>query len=139
MPARDVYHDTVVKALIADDWKITHDPLAIPYGGEDFYVDLGAERTTIAAERNGEKIAIEIKSFLSRSRMNDLEKAVGQYDIYHSILSKIDPDRLLYLAVPLRIYEEVFSAKFGQMIMSSLQLRLIVFDEKQERILKWIN
>ncbi|MEK7729553.1 MAG: XisH family protein [candidate division KSB1 bacterium] len=139
MPARDFYHDAVVKALIADGWKITHDPLTLSYGGEDLYVDLGAERTAIAAEKNGEKIAVEVKSFLSPSRMHDLQEAVGKYNIYHSILSSTEPDRRLYLAIPLRTYEGIFSAKFGQLIMKRLRLRLLVFDEKQERILEWIN
>ncbi len=29
MPAKDIYHDTVKKALIKDGWKITHDPLKL--------------------------------------------------------------------------------------------------------------
>jgi len=53
MPAQDFYHDAVVRALTADGWMITHDPLSLSYGGRDLYVDLGAERTTIAAERDG--------------------------------------------------------------------------------------
>jgi hypothetical protein len=42
---------------------------------------LGAERT-LAAERGNEKIAVEIKSFLSESQVTELERAVGQYGIY---------------------------------------------------------
>ena len=49
-----------------DGWKITHDPLSIQVGTVEMYVDLGAEKL-IAAEREGEKIAVEIKSFLERS------------------------------------------------------------------------
>jgi len=63
MPARNIYHDNVVHALSADGWKITDDPLSLSYGGKDLYADLGAERSTIAAEKNGEKIAVEISSF----------------------------------------------------------------------------
>ncbi len=139
MPARDVYHDTVVKALIADGWTITHDPLKISYGGEDLYVDLGAERMTIAAEKNGRKIAVEIKSFVSPSPLHDLEQAVGQYDIYNTILSATEPDRQVYLAVPLRVYENVLMDKLGQLLINSLKLRLIAFDEEEERIVKWIT
>jgi hypothetical protein len=58
MPARDLYHDAVVQALIKDDWEITHDPLLLSYGGKDLYVDLGAERVTIAAQRGKQKIAV---------------------------------------------------------------------------------
>lgn len=40
MPARDRYHALVVRALVAEGWTITHDPLALSYGGRDLYVDL---------------------------------------------------------------------------------------------------
>lgn len=139
MPARDFYHDAVVKALIADGWKITHDPLKISYGGEDLYVDLGAERMTIAAEKDGQKIAVEIKSFVSPSPLYELERAVGQYDVYNTILSATEPDRQIYLAVPQRVYENVLTDKLGQLLINSLKLRLIAFDEEKERIVKWIT
>jgi XisH protein len=138
MPAQDIYHDAVVRALTADGWTITHDPLSLSYGGRDLYVDLGAERTTIAAERDGQKIAIEIKSFLGSSPVRDLEEAVGQYQVYRSVLTEIDPGRVLYLAVPQRVHESLFAERFGQLIRQRLQLRLMVFDEHEERIVAWI-
>jgi hypothetical protein len=138
MPAQDFYHDAVVRALTADGWMITHDPLSLSYGGRDLYVDLGAERTTIAAERDGQKIAVEIKSFLGSSPVRDLEEAVGQYQIYRTVLTEIDPGRVLYLAVPQRVYESLFAERFGQLIRERLQLRLMVFDEHEERIVAWI-
>ena len=88
MPAQDIYHDAVVRALTADGWMMTHDPLSLSYGGRDLYVDLGAERTTIAAECDGQKIAVEIKSFLESSPVRDLEEAVGQYQIYRTVLTE---------------------------------------------------
>jgi len=63
MPAKDFYHDIVVQALIHDGWEITDDPLILSYGGRELYVDLGAEKTTIAAQKDNLKIAVEIKSF----------------------------------------------------------------------------
>ena len=50
MPARDFYHADVVRALLADGWRITADPLVLPVGGRDLYIDLGAENSTIGAE-----------------------------------------------------------------------------------------
>ncbi len=61
--ARDLFHDAVKKALIKDGWQITNDPFFLKVGGVEFYVDIGAEKL-IAAERNNEKIAVEIKSCL---------------------------------------------------------------------------
>jgi len=51
MPAKDFYHDIVVQAVIKDGWEITHDPFVLSYGGRDLYVDLGAEKQAIAAQK----------------------------------------------------------------------------------------
>ena len=64
MPAKDIYHDTVKKALIKDGWTITHDPLRLGWGTDLLYVDLGAERLLTATKKD-EKIAVEVKSFVS--------------------------------------------------------------------------
>ena len=95
MPARHIYHDTVVQALTADGWTITDDPLWLSFGGKDLYVDLAAERVAIAAERGGQRIAVEIQSFLNPSPVRDLQEAVGRYDVYRAVLAETDPDRLL--------------------------------------------
>lgn len=139
MSARNIYHDVVVRALIADGWTITDDPLRISFGNRDLYVDLGAERTTIGAEKGEQRIAIEIQSFLNPSPVRDLQEAVGQYDIYRAILAENGSDRLLYLAVPLRVYEGLLTARFGQLIVRRLNLRVLVFDDQQERVIRWIN
>lgn len=139
MPARDAYHNVVVQAMITDGWTITDDPLYLGYGGRDLYVDLGAERDTIAAEKDSQKIAVEIKSFLSPSPIRDLQEAVGQYEIYRTVLLELESERLLYLAIPQRVYENLFSERFGQLILNRIQIRLIIFDEQQARIVQWIN
>src|SRR5919198_955861 len=98
MPAEDTIHDAVKSALQKDGWTITDDPYTITFEGEHLYADLAAERP-LAAERNGEKIVVEIKSFLGISLIKDLEAAVGQYQIYNSILEVTAPERLLYMAL----------------------------------------
>jgi hypothetical protein len=139
MPVRNIYHDAVAHALIADGWTITDDPLTLSFGGRDLYVDLAAERLTIGAERNGERIAVEINSFLNPSPVRDLEEAVGQYDIYRTILTETGSDRQLFLAVPDHVYEGILAERLGQLIVARLQLRLIVFHEQEERITRWIR
>lgn len=138
MPAKDLYHDTVVEALIKDGWEITDDPLLLSYGGRELYVDLGIEKRAIAAQKDDRKIAVEIKSFLKPSPVRDLEEAAGQYGVYQSILTEIAPERILYLAVPRRSYETIFTEKLGQLIIKRLQIKLLVFDEEQVRIVQWI-
>ncbi len=139
MSARNIYHDAVVHALTAEGWTITDDPLKVSYGGQDLYVDLGAERVMIGAEKGQERIAVEVASFLNPSLVYDLHAAVGQYDIYRSVLAESEPDRPLYLAVPERVYENLLTTKFGLFITEKLQLRLLVFDHEKEKVLRWTN
>lgn len=77
MPARDKYHDAVKNALIQEGWTITHDPYRLTIGRRRGYIDLGAEMP-IAAEKEGRRIAVEVKSFLGASELDDLENVLGQ-------------------------------------------------------------
>ena len=138
MPARDFYHDYVRNALIKDGWTITDDPLHLAYGSKDVYADLGAEKI-IAAERTDQKIAVEVKSFAGPSIMTELEKALGHFMLYQTILDQIEPDRLVYLATPRIIYKELFEEPIGQLLLATKQIRLIVFDQKTQEIVQWIS
>ena len=82
MSAKDIFHEVVKRALQKDGWQITHDPFSISVGGVNMSIDLGAERL-IAAERQGEKIAVEVKSFLERaSAISEFHTALGQFINY---------------------------------------------------------
>ena len=137
MPAKDFYHEVVVKAIIKDGWTITDDPLTMSYGGRNLYIDLGAERL-IGAEKEERKIAIEIKSFIGESDIQELSVSIGQYNLYRDILAEIQPERQIFLAVPAHAYDGIFKEPIGQLIMDREQIRLIVFDDQKERIRQWI-
>lgn len=137
MPARDIYHDTVRTALEKDGWTITDDPLCLTIGSRSVYVDLGAEKL-FAAEKEGRKIAVEVKSFLSPSPVANLEEALGQYILYSKILEEQEPDRILYLAVNFTVFREIFSEEIGQLLLRRVDLRIIVFNQKKEEIIQWI-
>ena len=137
MPAKDIYHETVKNALIKDGWMITHDPLVLRWGTTDVYVDLGAEQL-LAAEKPGQKIAVEIKSFVGRSDVDDLEKALGQYLLYHDILAQREPDRILYLAVHEGVWLGIFAEPIGKLLLDNQRLKLLVFDRRAEVIMRWI-
>lgn len=136
MPARDIYHNTVKNALIKDGWTITHDPLRLTWGGKDMYVDLGAERL-LAAEKAGQQIAVEIKSFVGDSEMDDLEKAIGQYVVYRAVLAEREPERVLYLAVPQDI-ADIFEQPLGKLLLKNDLAQVIGFDPQTEEIVQWI-
>ncbi|MGB5969420.1 MAG: XisH family protein [Spirulinaceae cyanobacterium] len=138
MAAKDFYHDAVRHTLEKESWTITHDPLDVDFGDVTMKIDLGAEKL-IGAERQGEKIAVEVKSFLGTSEIYQFHTALGQYFNYRFALKAEEPERTLYLAVPLASYEDFFSRRFTQMIIEEVQLKLIVFNPFQEVIVQWKN
>jgi hypothetical protein len=139
MPARNIHHDAVVRALQADGWTITHDPLMIPFGDRRLFIDLGAERVTIGAERGEERIAVEVASFVADSPVRDLQEAVGQFVVYRALLSQAEPDRSLFLGVPTHVFESVLSEPLGQLVAADVHLRFLVFDAQQQRVTRWIS
>ena len=138
MPAKDIYHDQIKNALIKDDWTITHDPYVVQYGRRDLFIDLGAKKL-IAATQGDLKIAVEVKSFISPSAMADLQKALGQYTLYLDVLTRLEPERILYLAIRQDTFIEIFQDPIGEMLLENKRLKLLVFDEIKEEIQQWIT
>ena len=137
MSAKDATHNVVRKALEKDGWTITQDPYYIKVGGVELYIDLGAE-AMVAAEREGQKIAVEIKSFLGASSISEFHTALGQFFNYRLALEEKEPDRELYLAVPLNTYNDFFSLQFIQKVVQRATLKLLIYDEQSEVISQWI-
>jgi hypothetical protein len=136
--AKDLFHNVVKDALLAEGWQITHDPFPVDYGDVQMQIDLGAERL-LAAERDAEKIAVEIKSFVNPSAISEFHTAVGQYLNYRRALRSQEPARILYLAIPNAIYEEFFRLRFIQEGVIEYQLYLVIYDVEERRILQWIK
>ncbi len=137
MPNKDRFHEAVRQALTKDGWKITHDPLFINFAQVEMYVDLGAE-PLIAATKNDTEIAVEIKTFLGSSAINEFHTALGQYLNYQVALEDQQPGRVLYLAVPVETYESFFRLEFGQIAIRRHQLKLIVYAPDLEVIIQWL-
>jgi hypothetical protein len=137
VPAKDIYHDTVKRALQKDGWIITHDPFPLQIGRKRLSADLGAERL-INAEKGTQKIVVEVKSFVGRSDVKDLEQALGQYILYRQVLNEMRIDRSLYLAISQPIFNSVFTIELGQVLLKNQIVKLIVFDDKSEAIVQWI-
>ena len=110
--------------------------MTLKYGDRRLFVDLGAENL-IAAEKDRQRIAVEIKSFVGQSEVHDLEVALGQYVLYRSLLEDQEPARTLYLAIPKFAHNDIFSDRFGEFVIRKHQLRLIVFNNDEE-IVQWL-
>ena len=138
MPRLDIIHDAVKNALIKDGWVITDDPYIIQYRRTTLYADLGAERP-IAVERDGQRLVVEVKSFIGASKIQDLKEALGQYDIYRYLLEETAPDRKLYIAISKVAYKTFFTQDVAQLILQRHQLPMIVVNVVIEEIEQWIN
>lgn len=113
---RDVFHDAVRNGLERTGWTITDDPLRIKSGRVDMQIDLGAEKL-IAAERDNEKIAVEVKSFINASNISEFHTALGQYLNYQVALEDKQPERKLFLAVPIGTAKIFFDIPFVQTVV----------------------
>ena len=136
--ARDIYHNLVKGALEEEGWLITDDPYSMNFARQRFQIDLAAEKI-IAAEKNNQKIAVEIKSFLSASAVTDFYNALGQFLSYQLVLREIEPERTLYLAIPLDTYEELFQSDFVKLAIKEYQLKLIIYNSHQGGLSQWIE
>ena len=139
MPAKDLFHDAVKTGLERDGWRITADPLKVEFSDKtDGFIDLAADKL-LAAGSGERKIAVEIKSFVGRSWVEDFHQALGQFLNYRRALRRQEPERELFLAVPLETYENYFSRWLAQSAITEHQLKLLVYDAITEVIVKWLE
>ncbi|TAE69477.1 MAG: fatty-acid oxidation protein subunit alpha [Bacteroidetes bacterium] len=136
MSRKDRYHDVVKQALENEGWLITHEQLVLKSGRKNMYIDLGAE--LLVAEKENIKIAVEVKSFTNTSEISDFHSALGQFNIYKLALTEQEPNRTLYLAIPDWVYEELFEDKFMQRVLINYSVLLILFNNENKKITKWI-
>lgn len=138
MAAKDIFHDTVKRALVKEEWQITHDPLTVKLTNRNIFIDLGAEKI-IAAERENRKIAVEVKSFVGLSLLTDFCDALGKYQLYFMAMKRRIPDRTLYLAMPDESYRMLANDDMFLEILNELGIKFILFDPINEKITSWIN
>jgi hypothetical protein len=138
MPARDRYHDAIKSALIKDNWAILADPYWIKYKDVDLYADLAAEKP-IAIEREGQKIVVEIKSFVGRSLMTDFHLAIGQYNVYKMLLQETAPEYELYLAIDDITYNNFFQRKGIEFLVRTSQIKFFVVNIDEQEIVQWLS
>lgn len=68
----------------------------------------------MVAEKAGQKIAVEVKSFIGVSVVSEFHTALCQFLNYRSALRKKEPERILYLAVSFDVYDDFFRSIFIQ-------------------------
>ncbi len=134
--AKDKFHEQAKQSLANAGWTITHDPYPLKDKARkiNYDIDLGAERI-LAAEKGTEKIAVEVKNFLQPSFSHEFHSVLGQYLVYLKGLERIEPERILYLAIPSYAYTRLQEYIFLLEVIKELNIHIIVFDEENPKII----
>jgi XisH protein len=135
---KDRFHELVKQALLQTGWTITDDPLYLSIGNVNIQIDLAAE-PLIAATKDNQKIAVEVKSFISASQITDFYGSLGQYLTYRVALKLQEPDRHLYLAVPKPTYDTLFQEILIQEIFQLYPVSILVYSQTTQEIESWID
>ena len=134
--AKDLIHEAVIEALQADGWIITDDPLIVPIEETFVKMDLGAERV-IAAQRESEKIAVEIKTLNNPSIVYSFYEAFGQYLFYRDALIDQGIEREMYLGITDIAYNRLIKRSFIAKRIIQYQIKILVIDVTTKRVVKW--
>ena len=137
MPTQDLYHDVVKNALRKDGWRITHTALQLKARADTRAGELW-EGPLLVAEKDERKIVVAVNSFVGRSDLADLSQTFGQLALARPRLQRMNPSRVLYLAVRQATYSACFAEGDGALLLGREHLQLIVFDPRTEAIVQWV-
>ena len=138
MSRRDDLHFPLRRTLEKKGWIITSDPLILVLGQTLLKADLGAEKL-FTAEKEGRKIAVEIKDFDASSGISELEKTMGQLQLYQWALEEQEPERQLFLAISQAVYIKHFQKPIFQIAIQRSKINLLIYAPDQEVIIQWIT
>jgi len=133
MPAKDRYHDAVVRALVKNGWTITTEQMLVRFVERRLWIDIQAAK---ASEQL--VIVVEVKGFESMPSLVDyLADAVGKYVIYLCALDYARLDARLYMVVPIVAYEGILNEEIGRRAIRKANIDIMVFDPEREEVIRW--
>lgn len=138
MPPQDMYYNVVKNALRKGGWRVTHSLFPLKKGqgpavGESWTTQL------LGAERDERRIAVAVNSFIGHSEPEAMEEALHQLALSLPRIHAATPGRVLYLAVRQATYRDCFTSPDGARLLASQPLSLLVFDPRQEAIVRWYS
>lgn len=127
----------VLKALEKAGWTITHPKgIRVQLDDKTGIVDIGAE--IYIAEKGMRKIAVEVKNYPpTGDMMGDFQRSIGQCRQYMYCLSRDEPDREVYKAVPKATYEGFLKGPEIAAFVKHEGIKLLVYDPDTQEIDQW--
>lgn len=136
MTRKDKDHDLVRSLVEKDGWTILKDPYVLRLGERILKVDLQIEKF-VEIQKDDRNILLEIKSFASGSIIDDLQKAVGQIDMYTWALRDNDISLEIYLAMSYTVYDQIKEDPKFFAYFNEKHFKLLLYDTDREVIVTW--
>ncbi|WP_293085039.1 element excision factor XisH family protein [Moorena sp. SIO3H5] len=68
---------------------------------------------------------------------SEFHTALGQLLNYRVVLKVTEPDRVIFLAVPSKVYRNFFLEELAQLSVKEYKVKLVVFDPDEEVVVQW--
>ncbi len=135
MPAVDQCEPQVIRAFEKAGWQVIANPLSFSFRNTFIYADLHLQNLN----QQTEMMVAEVKCFpSSRSQLDELYHAIGQYHVYREAISENGYDMPLYLVVPQAIYKGLLSATIIENTLKRAKIDLVIVHLGVEEITQWI-
>jgi hypothetical protein len=132
LPAKDHHHQTVIRALIKDGWKIEDEQCTLAVRERNLWIDIQASR-----ELPHLVIFVEVRALSNvDSPAQALANAIRTLGHYRMLLLSKRITFPLYLAITQRSHEGILK-EIGQTVLEATRIPLIIFDEVLEEIVQW--
>lgn len=70
--------------------------------------------------------------------LSEFHTALGQFLNYRTALAGFEPQRILYLAVPIDTYSTFFALRFTQTVIETHGVYLLIYEPQREEVVAWI-
>ena len=135
MPAIDSCQPQVIRALEKDGWNVETNSGRFRKDNRAIVIDIRANYGSNGQSR--QILLVEVKCFADSSEYTrDLYVAIGQYVVYQAMLNELKNSTSLYLAIPLRAYDDLFDGVI-QRAINDVKIKIIVVDIEREEIVQW--
>lgn len=74
---------------------------------------------------------------IGASETTEFSTALGQFLKYQLALEEAEPERMLFLAIPLDVSRSFFTLELPRRLIDRYQVRLIIYDPEEEVIVQW--